>query len=152
MSSIFPESEEARPAIIRRTVLLPLPEAPSNTKSSPSAISSDTVSTTARPANRLVRPSRTIDIGLSWFLLLLARGEAEQEEEDREGKQGQHGRDRVGVGDVSRLELGEDVEGRRLGLQPQVPGDHHGRAELAQRMGEGQEGSGDQASAQSRQE
>ena len=42
--------------------------------------------------------------------------------------------------DVSRLELGEDVEGRRLGLQPQVPGDHHGRAELAQRMGEGQEG------------
>jgi hypothetical protein len=40
--------------------------------------------------------------------------------------------------DVARFELGEDVERRGLGAQAQIAGDHHRRAEFAERVGERQ--------------
>src|SRR5258706_2136746 len=152
MSRMLPPSVEVNPAIIRRTVLLPPPLDPRRTKSSPSAISSVTRSTTAGPPKRLVNPSRTMDMRLLRAPRGGPRREAEEEEEDREGEERQDRRDRVGVRDVAGLELGEDVEGRGLRAQPQVAGDHHGRAELSERMGERQQGPRDEAAAQGRQQ
>src|SRR5258706_15538014 len=101
MSRMLPPSVEVNPAIIRRTVLLPLPLDPRRTKSSPSAISSVTRSTTAGPPKRLVNPSRTMDMRLLRAPARRSGSEAEKEEEDREGEQRQHRRDRVGGGDVA---------------------------------------------------
>ena len=58
----------------------------------------------------------------------------------------------LACGDVAGLELREDVERRGLGAQPQVARDHHRRAELAERMGEGQERAREEAAAQRRQD
>src|SRR6476660_7802168 len=120
MSWMLPPSVDVSPATMRRTVLLPLPLEPRRTKSSPSAISRATRSTTARPSKRFVSWSRTMDIGLLGRPARGPAGESEEEEEDREGQRREHRRDRVRVRDVAGLELGEDVEGRRLGPQPQV--------------------------------
>ena len=65
-----------------------------------------------------------------------------------EGEDGQHRRHGVGVRDVAGLELGEDVERRGLGPQPQVARDHDGGAELAERMREGQQRAAEDPAAQ----
>jgi hypothetical protein len=51
-----------RPAIMRRSVLLPLPDDPSSTNSSPSPTSRETLLTTGCPAYLLIRSSTTMDI------------------------------------------------------------------------------------------
>jgi hypothetical protein len=48
---MVPESGVSNPAIIRRLVVLPLPEGPSKEKNSPSAMSSETASTAAVSPN-----------------------------------------------------------------------------------------------------
>src|SRR5262245_5292690 len=132
----------------RRIVLLPLPDAPSRTKSSPGATSRVTRSTVTSPANRFVTPSSAIDTALAPLPLRVAQ----QEEEDEERQGRQHRRDRVGGRDVARLELREDVEGRRLRLQPQVSRDEDRGAELAERVREGQQGAREEAAPQRRQD
>src|SRR5688500_7801527 len=57
-----PPLGSSRPAISRSTVLLPLPEGPTRTSSSPSAISSETPSTATNPfGNRRLSASSVSD-------------------------------------------------------------------------------------------
>jgi hypothetical protein len=76
-----------------------------------------------------------------------AAGVAQQEKEDHERKQGQHGGDRVCARDVARLELREDLERPGLRAQTQIAGDHHRRAEFAERVGERQQSPGEKTAA-----
>ena len=52
--SIFPEVGSSNPAIIRRVVVLPQPEGPSNAKKEPSGMVSDKSSTATKSPNDLV--------------------------------------------------------------------------------------------------
>src|SRR5690349_22682741 len=105
--------------MMRSSVLLPLPLAPSSTNSSPEAISSETPSSTTCEPKRLLMPSTRIDTPASALPLGAPRGAQEQEEDD-ERQRGQHRRDGVRAREIAGLELGKDVQRRRLRAQPQV--------------------------------
>src|SRR4029077_5160806 len=145
---IVPSSGSTSPATIRRRVLLPLPEAPSSTKSSPVWTSRLTRSTVVWSAYRFVTCSTVIDMASA----PAPRRVAQQEEEDEEGQRRQHGGDGIGRGDVAGLELRKDVEGSRLRLQTQVARHQHGRSEFAERVRERQQHSAEEAAAQGRQD
>src|ERR1043165_50227 len=154
-----PVSGSSRPAMMRRMVVLPLPDAPSNTSDSPSATSKSMSSKTTVPLNFLLT-ARTDAAGslrdesssrrtqspawlrcmdedssgsisqISSFSVQPITREKEQTE-DSEREQRKHDGNGVGRFDLPLVELREDVERRGLSLQREVAGDENGRAELA---------------------
>src|SRR5919197_131143 len=117
-----PESGCSRPAMIRRMVVLPLPEAPKRTSASPTPTSKETFSSTRAFLKLLLRP-RTL---AATSAAAGAAGAAppslgfepvareEEGEKDDEGEERQHDGDGVGGLDLPLVELGEDVERRGL--------------------------------------
>src|SRR6185369_5514095 len=125
----------SRPAMMRRIVVLPLPDAPSNTSTSPSPTSKLMFSRTLALPKRLLIPTTlsaaaedgALDAGSSGlgiknsFALAIvvsvnihpvAREEEHAENQNR--KQREHDRDRICGFDLALVELGEDVQRRRL--------------------------------------
>src|SRR5690242_17560848 len=119
------------PAMIRRIVVLPLPDAPSNTSTSPSATSKLMFSSTLVLPKRLLRPTTLaaagggslsagggsagvgINVSLAFTMRILIDVEPiareEQDAEDQKRKQCEHDCNRVRGFDLSFVELGEDV-------------------------------------------
>src|SRR5438552_10157467 len=140
--------------MMRRIVVLPLPEAPSSTSASPWATSKWTSWRTSTSPYFLLRPwmlaaggrcvacSPEAELAASASLALVSSvisclldleplAREEQDAEDHEGEQRQHDRDRVGGLDLPFVELGEDVQRRRLRAHGHVARDDDRRAELA---------------------
>src|SRR4051812_1776445 len=145
--------------MMRKMVVLPLPEAPSRTSDSPSATSKSMSSRTTVPLNFLLtarieaagslpaasgrraqspawlkwmeeEDSSDSISGVSSFSVEPITRE-EQQAEDSERKKGEHDGDGVGRFDLPLVELREDVERRGLGLEREVAGNENRRAELA---------------------
>src|SRR5947208_13604595 len=69
-------------------------------------------------------------------------GREVQEREAAEGSEKEYDAHSRGAVRVAGLDLAADEHGRDLGLERNVAGDQHDRAELTQRAGEGEAGTG----------
>src|SRR6187551_3934685 len=123
--STLPSSGSSRPAITRRSVDLPLPLGPSRAVSEPPAIATETSSRATKSPKRFVTPRTAIDTGC-----LLS--EEVHEKEGHQCENRENHRCRVSAHEVKRLKSVVHVQGKRLGLADQVPGDDRDGAELAQ--------------------
>src|SRR6476661_3142115 len=138
--------------MMRRIVVLPLPEAPSRTSTSPSATSKLMFSSTLAFPKRLLMPntlaaaagrvgsgssrfgmsvSFAFTIQISINVQPVAR--EKQHTEDQERKQREDDRDRVRRFDLAFVELRENVERRSLCSSGEISGDENRRAKLADR-------------------
>src|SRR5215217_2160763 len=125
----------SRPAMMRRIVVLPLPEAPSKTSTSPSPTSKLIFSRTLALPKRLLIPitlaaaagGGVLNTGSSclesntsfaftiWILINVQPVTREkQHAEDQERKQREHDRDRIRGFDLTLVEFREDVQRRCL--------------------------------------
>src|ERR1044071_8612235 len=125
----------SKPAMMRRIVVLPLPEAPSNTSTSPSATSKLMFSSTLALPNLLLRPitlaaagevgifdtgSTTLGINVSFAFTMMGSVDIQpiacqkEHAEYQKRKKCENNSDRVCCFDLAFVELCEDVERRRL--------------------------------------
>src|SRR5687768_13506903 len=143
-----PESGRSSPAMMRRMVVLPDPEAPSSTSASPCPTSKLTSSSTRAPLKLLLTP-RTLAAATSATRVgssprapppvsssAICSGRVtsvtslgfepvareEQDAEDGEGEEREDDGDGVGGLDLPLVELGEDVERRGLRAPCEVAG------------------------------
>src|SRR5258707_2641434 len=144
--AIAPSSGASSPAMQRRIVVLPQPEGPSSARVWPSATSSETPSTAARPPKRLRKSRIVTKPAMSILSQRCARG-AEQ----RESAEQHHKLDHRERGDVAEAALAEDHQRdadrlRALGVE------QDGRAELADEDHEQHQPAGNDRRQKQRQE
>ena len=139
-----PASGKSRPAIRRRSVVLPEPEGPSRARSSPSAISRERSLTAAKASKRRETWSMTMLIRAAGLHHVL-----EPERRDGDEREGRGGGE--GAGDVEVVVEELDVERQGVGLAADRARDHRDRAELAHGAGVGEERAVEQRPADVRQ-
>src|SRR6185369_4640754 len=159
----------SRPAMMRRIVVLPLPDAPSNTRTSPSPTSKLMFSSTLALPKRLLIPttlaaadeggaldagSSCLGINVSFAFAILVSvdiqpvAREEQHAENQKRKQREHDRDRICGFDLALVELREDVQRRCLCSSREVSGHEDRRAKLTDSARKRQEGAGNNRTAQ----
>src|SRR6185503_17488815 len=167
------------PAMIRRMVVLPLPDAPSKTSTSPSATSKLMFSSTLVLPKRLLSPTTLaaagggsasdgagwtgcgINVSLAFTIFSISNFAIlvdvepiaceEQHTEDQKREQREHNRDRVRCFDLPFVEFGEDVERGGLGASGEVSRNENRRTKLADCARESQQRAGHDGAAQRRQ-
>src|SRR6185369_10455571 len=164
----FPVYGISSPAMMRRIVVLPLPEAPSSTRTSPSATSKLMFSSTLALPKRLLMPttlaaavgpagSGSSRLGMSDSLAFTDLVNVQpvtcekQHTENQKRKQREHDRDRVRGFDLTFVELRENVERGGLSASGEIAGDKDRRTEFADGTRESKQGTGNDRAAQRRQ-
>src|SRR5215213_2282235 len=162
----------SRPAMMRRIVVLPLPDAPSNTRTSPSPTLKLMFSSTLALPKRLLIPTTlaaasdggALDAGSSGLGINVSFAFAisvsvdiqpvareEQHAENQKRKQREHDRDRIRCFDLALVELREDIQRRRLCSSRKVSSHANRRAKLSVSARKSQQCTGDDRAPQGRQ-